>query len=198
MKMIFYPPKPTLISITQPLFSQLDKDARFVAELKYNGDRLILQRFEDGSFEFWNRHGEKLRRYDPSPIILQHLKNLKWEGYCVCDGELLHHKTKHIKHHAILFDVFIWNGQSLKLKPFVERRTYLERLFGVHDNDSWVTIAPQWKTNFKKVFDDFTKNEEIEGLVMKRLDAKLQLGTSSSPTVKYMFKVRKPGPTYRF
>lgn len=216
--MIFYPPKPTLISLTQPLFGELDKDVRFITELKYNGDRLILQRKETGLFEFWNRDGSKLK-YNPLDSLLEHLSSFKWEGYCVLDGELLHFKTKYIKHHVILFDAFIWNGESLKSKVFKERRAYVEKLFDDGnflssrslpidtilaipdfrwDTSNGVSISPQWESGFKKIFNEFTKMDEIEGLVIKRLDAKLELGRSSSPVVKYMFKVRKPGPTYRF
>ena len=79
MGKIFYPQKPTLISIEQPLFENLDKDPNVVAEIKYNGTRLILQRFgyppKDWEldklkpiterFEFWNREGSQLK-YTPS------------------------------------------------------------------------------------------------------------------------------------
>jgi len=194
--MIFYPPKPTLITLSQDLFKQLEKDHRVMAELKFKGDRLVLKRLEDGKFEFWNRHGSKFR-YTTSTKLLEHLSSLNWEGDCVCDGELLHHKTKKIKHSVVLWDVFIWNGQSLKAKPFIERRAFLERAFGgKRYEDLW--ISDSWKEGWKSIFDKETVREEIEGLVMKRMDAKLILGNNSSPTVSYMWKVRKPEGLYKF
>ena len=196
MNHIFYPPKPTLITLQQPLFQALEKDSRVIAELKFKGDRLILKRLKDGKFEFWNRHGSKFK-YTPSAKLLEHLSSLNWKGECVCDGELLHNKTKSIKHSVALWDVFIWNGESLKAKPFVERRAFLERVFGdKRYEDLWRSVS--WLDGWKEVFDRLTVREEIEGLVMKRMDAKLILGNTSSPKVSYMWKVRKPEGLYKF
>jgi len=193
--MIFYPPKPTLISIDQPLFSQLNDDLNVIAELKYNGNNLVLHRFEDGRFEFWNRYGLKFN-YEPSKEVLSDLQNMSWAGYCVVNGELRHNKVKGIRHHIVLWDMFISNGVSLKSLQFRERRAELEKLFGSKQES--VTPTEFYLSDFKKVFDEYTKLPEIEGLVMKKLDAKLELGYTSSPTVKYMFKVRKSNGSYKF
>jgi len=197
--MIFYPPKPTLITIDQPLFEELNKDPRFKAELKYNGDRLILYSMGGKEFEFWNRHGSRFRKYTPSPILIRHLKEFKWpKGLSVCDGELLHFKITSIKHHVILFDTFVRDGESLKSKPFSERRQVLEEIVNGKVLEDAVP-SQQWTTGFREVYNENIKREEIEGLVMKRLDAKLILGLSASPVVTYMFKVRKPKPgTYQY
>jgi hypothetical protein len=77
---IYYPLQPRLISITQPLFSQLDRDKKVVAELKYNGDHLILKRLKTGKFEFWTRHGEPFKRYTPPPGLIRELNELSWQG----------------------------------------------------------------------------------------------------------------------
>jgi ATP-dependent DNA ligase len=194
--MIFYPPKPTLITNTQPLFKQLEKDNRVMAELKFKGDRLVLKHRDDGSFEFWNRHGGKFR-YKASEDLLKNLNSLSWKGECVLDGELLNNKTKLIKDHVVLWDVFLWAGESLSSKPFIERRAYLERAFGGLKFDN-LWISALWKDGWKEIFDKETVRNEVEGLVMKRMDAKLILGRSSSPVVSYMWKVRKPEGLYKF
>jgi len=194
--MIFYPPKPRLITVTQPLFEQLERDNRVVAELKFKGDRLVLKRMVDGSFEFWNRHGSKFD-YTPSPELLKNLRSLDWIGDCICDGELLHKKTRHIKHHIVLWDVFVWDGKSLKSKVWAERRAYLERLFGGRRfGNLW--ISDIWRNDWKTIFKKEIPRNEVEGLVMKRMDAKLILGYTSSPVVPYMWKVRKPEGLYKF
>jgi len=189
--MIFYPPKPTLITITQALFSELELDPRFIAELKYNGDRLIL--YKDNNFDFWSRHGAPLRKYQPSAQLIDHLNSLNlFSGSWVFDGELLHFKTKAIKHRVVLFDLYVWKGKRIDQLPFSERRKRLEDVF-TGSNFEDVILAPQWLSGWREVFDTETEREEIEGLVMKRLDAKVTFGRSSSPVVSYMFKVRKPG-----
>ncbi len=203
MGKIFYPQKPTLISIDQPLFEKLDKDPNVIAEVKYNGTRLILQRFPVislspiGEFEFWNREGSQLK-YTPSDELLSNLRSLNWKGNCVLDGELLHTKVKSTKHHIVLFDVIIWNGEDVSSKPFSERRQILESAFKVLSIFDNLYPAPQWKTGFKTLYEMAIKTDYMEGLVMKRLDSKMVLGKSSSPVVATMWKVRKPTKNYRF
>ena len=75
----FYPERPKLIHIDQPLFRSLDENASWVAERKYNGCRLQLHSL-DGPVEFWNRHGERMD-YSPTPEMLESLKDLP--GYCL-------------------------------------------------------------------------------------------------------------------
>jgi len=203
----YYPPKPLLISIDQPLFSKLEKREDVVAECKYNGTRLILKRFPyyeidvgKCKYEFWNREGELLK-YQPSIELLEQLDMIKWEGDCVLDGELLHFKTKKIKHCVIIFDVYLWDGLPTTGFTFSQRRKLLEDKVGSNTalfSSNWLTLAPQWNGGFKELYSNLIRNEEIEGLVIKSLKAKVFLGRRESPTVAHMWKVRKPGPTYRF
>jgi len=212
----FYPQVPTLISVTQPLFSQLDKDADTVAELKINGTHLILKRFEgdfvsDRRYEFWGRDGKKLK-YNPSSKVLGALDRLEWEGDCELDGELEHTKVHSRKHTIMLHDVIIWNGELLTDKTFAERRKILESLFDgrvilmdVVEKRDYVklknlTVYPaiQWKKGYKEVYDEYIKFDEVEGLVIKKLSALLKVGTRDCPIVTSMFKVRRPHKNYRF
>jgi ATP-dependent DNA ligase len=218
----YYPPKPLLISTDQPLFAKLEQRADVVAEPKYNGTRLILKRIVDDAihtgvwlkpyYEFWNRDGEILK-YQPSTELLKQLDMIKWEGDCVLDGELLHFKTKKIKHCVIIFDVYLWNGLQTLNWAFEDRRKLLEDKILIPDDcianpingffkNNTVRLAPQVlggrKDHFRYFYEILIKFEEIEGLVMKSLTAKVVLGRRESPTVAYMWKVRKPGPTYRF
>ena len=191
-----FPPKPTLITITQPMFQKLENDPDYVAEVKLNGTRLELYVFNSGErFEFWNRH-KKVLKYDPSKELVEHLKKIKWQGNCIVDGELMHFKTTNIKHRIVLWDVLIWNDEYQGVKSYAERRQILEDAFGnVAFADLYVN--PQYKSGFKELYDEHTKKDEVEGLVMKSLKAKLIVGKRDCPVVKYMWKVRKPGPSYR-
>ncbi len=203
----YFPPKPLLISIDQPLFSELELREDVVAEPKYNGTRLILKRFERTEpYEFWNRHGEILK-YQPSKELIEQLNLITWEGNCVLDAELLHFKTKKVKHSIMGFDVFEWDGLPTIGFTLSPRRKLLEDKVGENtarfifrEND--ILLAPQWvggeKGKFRQLYNELIQREEIEGLVLKSLKAKVVLGRSESPVVPTMWKVRKPGPTYRF
>lgn len=203
----YFPPKPTLITITQPLFSQLELRDDVVAELKYNGNRLIEKRFELGAnrYEFWNRHGE-LMKYNPSDELLNQQDKIKWEGDCVLDGELLHFKKKQTKNLVVIFDVYLYDNTPLTGATFRVRRELLERVLFCNTahltldsqtiDENYLQLAPQWKGGkkgcFRELYEEAIKRDEIEGLVIKSLDAKVTLGASSSPVVAYMWKVRKP------
>ena len=189
----FFPQKPLLITLEQPLFKELELRQDCVAEKKYNGTRLVLKRFAD-HYEFWNRSGEVLK-YNPPKELIDQLNKVAWEGTCIADGELLHFKTKHIKNTIVLFDLLLWNDESVTEKPFIERRALLEKACGD------LFVAPQFKGGtegcFRNMYDTFTKLDEIEGIVMKSLGAKHKLGRTESPVVAWNWKVRKPGPSYR-
>jgi len=209
---IYYPPKPILITIDQPLFSALELRTDVVAELKYNGDRLIEQRFELNRYEFWNRHGEQMKKFRPADELLAQLDKIRWEGNCVLDGELLHFKKKETKNHIVIFDVYLWNGSPTTGISFRERRGLLNRVAFCNTaylpldssviDEHYLELAPQWKGGvkgcFRAVYEEAIKRDEIEGLVIKSLDAKVTLGNSDSPVVPYMFKVRKSCKNYRF
>ena len=210
----YFPPKPTLITITQPLFGQLELRDDVVCEKKYNGNRLILKRFyfpekisenKTSHYEFWNRDGSMMKYVPPQELIDQ-LDKIRWEGECVLDGELLHFKKKQTKNWVVIFDVYLWNGVPTTGKSFKERRELLERVAFCNTahlqlnsqtiDENYLELAPQWKGgakgNFQKVYDEVIQKDEIEGLVMKSLGSKVTLGTSNSPVVPTMWKVRKP------
>ena len=112
----------------------------------------------------------------------------------------------------IIFDIIKFNGLLKTQEPFSERRKLLEDKFknlGHEDvildvNNlskifkNQVMLSPQWKGGiagrFRAIYDQAIKLDGIEGLVIKSLNAKMELGTRESPVVRYMYKVRKPGP----
>jgi ATP-dependent DNA ligase len=198
----YFPPKPTLITITQPLFAQLELRDDVVCEKKYNGNRLILKRYEVpgpiAHYEFWNRDGT-LMKYTPSQELLDSLDTIRWAGDCVLDGELLHFKKKQTKNWVVIFDIYLWAGLPMTDHPFKMRRKLLEEIFTDTKeiiDESYLELSPQWKGGvkgcFKQVYDEVTQKDEIEGLVIKSLGSKVTLGSKSSPVVATMWKVRKP------
>jgi ATP-dependent DNA ligase len=190
----FYPERPVLIRIDQPLFETLSESPEWVAERKYNGCRLQLHYFE-GEFQFWNRHGEKFS-YEPSPELRSNLEALDLKSYCLFDGELRHHKTAGISHRIMLYDVFIWQGELLITQPFWFRRNILKQILTC---DAEPLGTPfQFKKDFRSAFDEVTVQAEIEGLVMKNMKGTLSPGRSRASESRWMFKVRKPSNSYRF
>lgn len=195
----FYPERPTLIHKDQELFGRLSDDPLWVAEPKYNGSRLLLYGLPSGSFELWNRHGEKFS-YTPSPELAAALAALPLEPGTLnlFDGELRHNKTVGVRHQIVLYDCFIFGNKLLTGVPFRERRGILATLQKRGGYYDCLSIAPQFSFNFRQVFDELTPNPEIEGLVLKRLDGLLALGRKAGINSAWMMKVRKPSNVYHF
>jgi ATP-dependent DNA ligase len=195
----FFPERPGLIHIDQGLFTSLSMNPAWIAEPKYNGSRLLLHRLPSGNWEFWNRHKERFN-YTPSPEVAAALADLPLlEGeYYLFDGELRHNKTVGVRHKIVLYDCLISQGELMTPHPFRWRRHVLEVLAHIMCDDRIISIAPQYPDHFREVFDELTPDPEVEGLVIKRLDGKLNLGRTRAVNSTWMFKVRKPNNSYHF
>lgn len=188
----FYPEKPILATIDQ---ISLFDDRDYVAEKKYNGTRLELH-YINNEFEFWNRHGEKIK-FSPDNKLFNLLYKLYLIGYNVFDGELRHNKVKGIYNKIIIYDIFIYKNNLLINKTFRERRKILETIFQVKEK-SPLSLSRQFYKNFKLVFKNVIRNEEIEGIVIKKLDSKFNLSRIRSSDSSWMYKIRKPHKNYKF
>ena len=203
--MYFYPEKPKLMHVKQDLFGLLSGDPNWVAEKKYNGSRLQLHLI-DGKFQFWNRH-EKKFGYIPTDDLdleLALFGSRLWKSrptsvpldYCLFDGELRHHKTIGVRNKIIIYDIFIYDGQLLVGVPFFKRREILETVLEI--NYEPLGLIEQFHIGFDKLFDTVIEDPEIEGLVLKNLKGKLNLGRNGPVDSRWMFKVRKPSGRYKF
>lgn len=194
----FWPERPRLNHI-----NQLEKynDENHVAEPKYNGQRLELHHLPNDSWQCWNRHGRRMA-YELSPELLKDLNGLKLEGYWLFDAELRHNKVVGIRHRIMIYDVFIANGTLLLDFSFRERRAILEVLFHYNgpENGEVLDLIRQYdhNWNFKRVFAMFKDDKEVEGLVVKDLNGKLNLGRTSAAESTWMTKFRKANNSYRF
>jgi ATP-dependent DNA ligase len=189
----FYPEKPRLIQLNQPLLQSLSNDPKYVAEKKYNGSRLELHHINN-VFQFWNRHGQLLK-YQPSPEIKEALQKFNLEGYWTFDGELRHNKTKGVRDKIILWDVFIAKGVMLIDKPYWYRHSLLAKILPIEGEP--IGRPMQYKNNFVELFKEVI-SEEIEGLVIKGLSGKLQLGRTTANDSNWMFKVRKTTGRHKY
>jgi ATP-dependent DNA ligase len=109
-------------------------------------------------------------------------------------------------HKLVLFDILVYNSEYLVGSTFQERIDLLDRLYGQKDSEKSylysisdsVYRVKSFESGFKSTFDEFTKIDMIEGLVLKRKNAKLELGTSENNNIKSQLKARKPTKLYKF
>lgn len=193
----FYPEQPKLINIEQPLLEKLSDDPVWVAEPKYNGNRLLLAMQGDEA-QLWNRHGEQFS-YTPDEALGDRLRVFaeNTRGYCLFDGELRHNKVPGVKHKIVLWDVFVWDGTLQVGRTYQERR----ELFPWSITSENFSFTQQYLGNgvpFKPLFHSWTRDPEIEGMVIKNLKGRLNLGRTAGQSSSWMFKVRRPSNSYRF
>lgn len=210
----FYPEKPVLMQIIQAEFEEMSNNPQWIAEPKYNGARCEVHLFY-GEVEFWDRHGKRLD-FDSNPLYKEGRDKIKKilvrafgkVGYFLFDGELRHNKVTGIQCKLVLWDCFIFNHELLNKLPYWARRDKLEnKTIGTtksfsHNDDSVILIA-QYKDNFKKVYEDcisgvYGDPDEFEGLVMKNVNGKLNLGRVSGSPSNWMFKIRKATNRHRY
>jgi hypothetical protein len=198
----FYPNKPILITTDCPKFEEVSADSNWWAEIKKNGSRLALrndsveaaQKTSFNGFVFWNRHKDVLS-YQPSAELLDELVSFKIPPGCHIDAELLHHKTKHIKHTIYVYDIYWFKGSQV-MEPLHIRRKMIEDIFG--GEHKHFLLAKTYASNFKQVYDDVIKDVENEGLVMKHKEGKIVWNLRDCPEVWWQMKVRKPSGSYQF
>jgi ATP-dependent DNA ligase len=197
--MYFYPEKPKLISINQPLFQKLSDDPGWVAEPKYNGSRLVLM-IDGDKIEFWNRHGQQFG-YKPDKNLRESLQEFASHttGFCMFDGELRHNKVKGISHKIVLWDTFVWDGEILQSEYLLRQTNLINTCLCLTIGQAkHLSLCSQHMESFRDLFNQWTKDPEIEGLVIKNLNGKLNLSRTAGQPSNWMFKVRRPNNSYRF
>lgn len=189
----FFPEAPGLIHVESDLFDRLSRDPSWVAEKKYNEQRLELHC--NGGFEFWNSHGEK-HGYAPNAELSEALGSIPIRGYCLFDGGLRHNKVRGVRHKIIIYDIYAWDSKMLLPMPYRHRRAMMEELFPC--KEAVIRIPEHYRTGFKETFFDVIQEDEIEGLVLKNLGGIITPGRKAQVKSNWMLKVREPSGRYKF
>jgi len=182
----YFPAQPKRVWEGSSLLLEMCHDKDVVAEYKKNGWQWILVRQANGVFEAWNRHGEKSSlRIEP---YIEELNRLPWKGLCSVQIEVLDRRTikKEEKEKLFFFDTMIWDNELLNQRTFAERREILEYQFKDIDTKyDWLKgdgeqlqlskIFYNSETDFKELYKEAIKTNLNEGLVLKRLSAKLEI-----------------------
>ena len=196
----FYPNRPLLFSVDDPRIVSMGTDPNYDAEIKKNGTRLVLQKTKSphpnkqGDFIFFNRQKEVLK-YEPSKELMEELSKLRIPFESQLDGELMHFKTKNLKHTIYFYDVYVLSGNLVTVN-LEKRREILKDMFG--DNKfKLIHISKQYKNGFIKLFKKVITEEENEGLVIKDKRGIISFTVTKSPDVAWQIKIRKPTKNYK-
>ena len=202
-----YPPRPkNPIPNTELTFWD---NGSLIAQAKLNGSNSSI--YTNGEKVIvMNRHGARLSRVevDDSEILSLYKGS---GGWTVLNCEYLNknkqdENRKAFNHKFVIFDILVNDGDYLVGKTFEERIKLLDTMFGQNECDKSylygisenVYRVKTYENQFNMLYDTLTPIDLIEGLVLKRKTARLEMGTSELNNTKSQVKVRKKCNSYKY
>ncbi len=202
-----YPPRPK--NAISPDELNFWDNGSLVSQPKLNGSNCLI--FTNGDkFVVMNRHNQRLTNFR---LTDDEVKNLYRGngGWLILNGEYLNKNKsdetgQSFNHKFVIFDILAFDGEYLVGKTFQERIELLDSLYSQTDSEKEylysistnVYRVKSYINDFKNIFDKLTPIDMIEGLVMKRKNARLEIGTSELNNVKSQLKCRKPTKNYKY
>ena len=178
---------------------------------KFNGSNCSI--YTNGAeWKIFNRHNERLTNFNLSAVEMSNnLFKCERGKWMLINGEYLN-KAKNdetgeqFNHKLIIFDILVHDSDHLLRKSFENRVDLMENLYGLNtcDKDYLYQISDNiyytktYYTDFVNINDRLSKIDMIEGGVLKRRNAKLELGITEDNNSKSMVKFRKATKNYQF
>ncbi len=204
-----YPPRPEN-SVPSDDIQSYDNGS-MIAQPKLNGSNTTI--YTNGvEVITMNRHNEPITNFTLSKQeIIDTLFKSTPGNWQVINGEYLNKSKKDennqvFNHKFVVFDILAFNSEYLVGKTFQERIIMLDELYGQVECEKDYLYKISENIYRVKSFDsDFTGHynrlssiDVIEGIVMKRKLARLELGVSEKNNTKSQVKARKPTKNYKF
>jgi len=184
-----------------------------LGQLKTNGSNTLF--FTNGEIlRVMGRHNQVLSNFQISKdeIIETLYKPLNLNGnWLVLNGETLNKSKKDemgvtFNQKFILFDILVFDSDYLVGKSFQERIDLLDSMYGkkVCSKEYFYGISENifrvksQESDFKNLFDTYTKIDFIEGLVLKRKNSKLEIASGEKNNWRSQIKCRKETKLYKY
>ena len=180
-----------------------------IAQPKLNGSNCLI--FTNGEKHIaMNRHNGRLTNFQLKDDEIKDLYKGNG-GWTVLNGEYLNknkqdENRKAFNHKFVIFDILVNDGDYLVGKTFEERIALLDTMFGQNECEKSylygisenVYRVKSYDNQFNMLYDTLTPIDLIEGLVLKRKTARLEMGTSELNNVKSQIKCRKETKNYKY
>lgn len=202
-----YPPRPkNAIPSTELDFWD---GGSLLAQPKFNGSNCVI--FTNGEDNVvMNRHNQRLTNFR---LTTDEIKDIyRGDGeWMVINGEYMNKNksdetNKPFNHKLVIFDILTFKGEYLVGQTFSQRVELLDDIYGkvecekdyVYKISDNIYRVKSYDTGFTDLFNTLTPIDMIEGLVMKRKNAKLEMGTNELNNIKSQIKCRKATKNYKF
>jgi len=202
-----YPPRPkNPIPNTELSFWD---NGSLIAQPKLNGSNCLIFTNEVKHIAM-NRHNGRMTNFQIKDEEIEALYK-GTGGWTVLNGEYMN-KSKQdetrsaFNHKFVIFDILVDDGDYLVGKTFEERIALLDSMFGQEDSEKDylygisenVYRVKSYMNGFNMLYDRLTPIDMIEGLVMKRKNARLEMGNTELNNVKSQIKCRKETKNYKY
>jgi ATP-dependent DNA ligase len=202
-----YPPRPK--NAISPDDLNFWDNGTLICQPKLNGSNCLI--FTNGhKIILMNRHAQRLTNFQLSDDEVKNIYRGNG-GWLILNGEYMN-KSKMdetgqpFNHKFVIFDILCYDGDYLVGKTFEERVNLLDTLYDKiqSEKDYLFSISTNvyrvksYRNGFKEFFDKYTPIDMIEGVVLKRSNARLELGASEQNNVKSQLKSRKPTKNYKY
>jgi ATP-dependent DNA ligase len=204
-----YPPRPKNAAPIADI-SKYD-NGTMIAQPKYNGSNCTI--YTNGiEWRIHNRHNDRLTNFNLTPEEMSsNLFKCERGQWMVINGEYLN-KAKNdekgalFNHKLIIFDILVYDSDYLLGKTFKQRIDIMDAVYGTEDSDREylykisenIYRTKTYDAGFVDLYANLAKIDLIEGLVIKRHDAKLELGLTEDNNSKSQVKFRKKTLNYSF
>jgi ATP-dependent DNA ligase len=178
-----------------------------MAQPKLNGSNLLV--FTNGyEIKLYNRHNSPITNVKLPQSDFSSLH--KGNGWIVLNGEFMN-KSKNnsnkelFNQKFVIFDILVYEGKQTVGMNFEERFDLLNKLYPSTDYDGVINkvnqnifIVKSFYQNFNNIFNKIVLIDMYEGLVLKKIKAKLKNGITEKNNTDSQMKFRKPTKNYSY
>jgi DNA ligase 1 len=165
-------------------------DDKYITELKLDGIRLILTKFED-KVRLYTRHNNEVTSKFPELVYIDIPNGTVLDGEIVVidtlgkpDFEAMMERfMSRSSNHKIqycVFDAIYLNGKKVTHLPLIERKKLLDTIL----DPTEVITKVQWIYGRGIEYFNLVKEQDLEGIVMKKADSRYQLNKRSYDWLK--------------
>ncbi len=187
---VYVPPPRTEVRLDSRALPQYER-REWWAQIKRNGTNSVVFVPPDRKVFGYNRHGEAHRAWRFTPETARIFEEIPGQEWWVFNGELLHNKTKKIKHTHYLFDLLVADGVHLSGTKYRYRYERLREVFPTDDAhfghyraDPYTCIARNYTKGFGGLFKSLDAIED-EGVVVKDPEGIWRSQNSSAWVAKF-------------
>lgn len=165
-------------------------DDKYITELKLDGIRLVLTKFED-KVRLYTRHNNEVTSKFPELLQINIPNGTVLDGEIVVPDkqgkpdfeammeQFMSKRSRHMVQYCV-FDLLYHKGKKVTHLPLVERKELLDAIL----EPTEAITKVQWMYGRGNDYFNVVKEQGLEGIVLKKADSKYQINKRSNDWLK--------------